>query len=138
MPQHALRQRPDIEVAVQDAAIESLEDRILRMLAQQADCDLDTDVVFVRPQCTIATMLVNQRVASGQQPITVICPRDEIRRAGMHEALRRGQPDQITLFPITEESYQEFLGHIGGGNRGYGEHITYRNTDLGWQGQEYG
>jgi hypothetical protein len=132
----ALRQQPDFADDIQEAAIESLEGRIIRTLEQtETTGEGVKDLVFVRSQCMIATMLVGSHVAPGHDPIEVVCPVDELRRAQVHKALRRGQPDQITLYPVTEEGYQQFLEHVGGGKRGYGEHIAYVLTHLGWDAQ---
>jgi hypothetical protein len=131
-----LRHQPDIGKAVQEAAIESLEERIFRVLDEQMESESGT--VFVRPQCTIATMLVSQRVAVGQQPIVVVCPKDELRRAQMPGLLQQENVDRVTLFPLTAENHQFFLVDINHGKYHYGEHIAYVLSNAGWQGQEYG
>jgi hypothetical protein len=55
----------------------------------------------------------------------------------MHETLRRGQPNQVMLFPLTTESHQEFLVDISQGKNGYGEHTVYAFDGDGWQTREY-
>jgi hypothetical protein len=135
----ALRKQPDLTDSVQEAATESLEGRIIRTLEiAEAITEGIESLVFIRSQCMIATILVGNHVAPGHDPMKVICPVDELRRAQVHEALRRGQPDQVTLFPVTEEGHQEFLAHLGGVRRGFGEHIAYAKTHLGWNAQQYG
>lgn len=123
----------DITEGVRLSAIETIEQRIMRTLDNEAR----GATYIVRPMCIIATMFLSGACTT-QPVIEVVCPNDELRRSQLAPALLTGGVDRIFLYSLAEEVYDAFARQMKMTGRGIGEYTLFtRRPEGGWNVQEF-
>lgn len=129
--------RKKVSQEVDETETETIEQRIMRFLDEKSE-ELAQVCCCIRSQRPEVTIILG--TLSCQHPsFSVLCPEDERRRATMPEARKSlGAGNQVTVHPLTDEEYCEFIACIdtlGLFQKGYS--VFLKCEKQGWDIQDF-